>query len=311
MALDTPILFLVFNRPEPTLRVFEQIRAIQPKRLYIAADGFRENKDGEEAKCLEVRKIVTNVDWDCDVKTLFRDENLGCGLAVSSAISWFFDNEEDGIILEDDCLPDLSFFKFCESLLDKYRNDSRVMHIGGVNFCEEQNIPDESYYFSMIMHCWGWASWRRAWNKYNYKLTINDDIRKSLQNYTNERRQINYWEYVHNSMSGEVPKWNTWDYQWGMAIIKNNGLTIVPKYNLIQNIGYGPDGTHTIEENWQANMAVRPLNTLTHPEMVERSKIWDNNTFNKMLPAPSAEKKKSIRYYFNRTKSILSRLVKN
>ena len=164
-SVHTAVLFLVFNRPETTKQVFEAIRQAKPPRLYVAADGAREGKPGESERVEQVRQIATEVDWPCEVKTLFRDKNLGCKQAVSSAIDWFFDNEEQGIILEDDCLPHPDFFTFCETLLKRYATDERVWVITGDNFQDGQKRGDGSYYFSRYNHVWGWASWRRAWSK--------------------------------------------------------------------------------------------------------------------------------------------------
>ena len=167
---NTPILFLIFNRPDTTFKVFEEIRKIKPAKLYIAADGPRPNVIGEEEKCTASRNIIKQVDWDCDVKTLFREKNLGCKIAVSSAISWFFENVEEGIILEDDTFPTQSFFWFCQELLDFYRNDSRIMHISGNNFQLGKIRGEGSYYFSKYNHIWGWATWKRAWRFYDVSL---------------------------------------------------------------------------------------------------------------------------------------------
>src|SRR6478736_1770065 len=170
---ETPILFIVFNRPDTTRVVFEAIRKVKPKKLYIAADGIRSKVKSDEENCAKVRAIVNDVDWECDVKTLFHEENLNCGKAPSTAISWLFENEEEGIILEDDCLPSTSFFLFCEELLERYRYDSRVMHIGGNNFLNGwQKDNDYSYYFSRSGHIWGWATWRRAWNKFDFDISL-------------------------------------------------------------------------------------------------------------------------------------------
>ncbi|MFH1427813.1 MAG: nucleotide-diphospho-sugar transferase, partial [Patescibacteria group bacterium] len=169
MSFNTPILFLIFNRPETTQRVFDKIKIIKPRHLFVAADGPREGKN-ESEKCQAVRDIIKQIDWDCKVNTLFRDKNLGCKLAVSSAIDWFFDNVEEGIILEDDCLPDPSFFKFCQELLVKYREDSNVMCISGDNFNPNLYNGSDSYFFSKVASIWGWASWRRAWKYYDIEM---------------------------------------------------------------------------------------------------------------------------------------------
>src|SRR6185503_8669515 len=172
MAFDVPILLLVFNRPETTKRVFERIREIKPSKLFVAADGYRPEKEGEKEKCEEVRNLVMNsIDWPCEVKSLFRNSNLGCGPAVSEGITWFFEHVEEGIILEDDILPSRSFFGFAKELLKLYRNDESVWHIGGNSYNPYKMKAD--YYFSAYPHIWGWATWRRAWNNYRYEL---DDI---------------------------------------------------------------------------------------------------------------------------------------
>lgn len=171
------VLFIIFNRPETTQRVFEAIRLAKPSRLYVAADGARENKAGENELCEQTRKIIQNIDWQCDVKTLFQKENLGCGKAVSKAISWFFENEEMGIILEDDCLPHPSFFKYCEELLEKYKNNEMIGIISGSNFQKSKKIGDCSYYFSDLINVWGWASWARNWNDFKFNVNeLNDNL---------------------------------------------------------------------------------------------------------------------------------------
>jgi len=181
---NTPILFLVFNRPNTTQRVFNVIRQVKPKQLFVAADGPRRDKGADEEKCEATREIVKQIDWDCEVKTLFREENLGCGKAVSSAITWFFENVEEGIILEDDCLPNLDFFGYCEELLDRYRDNREVMFIGGDNFQKGKKWGDASYYFSAYNHVWGWATWKRTWDIYDFKLdSINENDIDSILNY--------------------------------------------------------------------------------------------------------------------------------
>ena len=160
---ETPILFITFNRPDTTKRVFEAIKKIKPKKLFISADGPRENKVGEKQKCLTVRSIFDNIDWDCEVKTLFQEKNLGCKIAATTAVTWFFQSVEEGIIIEDDCLPNKSFFLFCQKMLATYRKHEAIMHISGTNFQFGNKRGEASYYFSRCIHMWGWATWRRAW----------------------------------------------------------------------------------------------------------------------------------------------------
>ena len=268
-SLNTPVLFLIFNRPETTEQVFSAIKKARPLRLYIAADGPRSGYPDEANHCKIARTVATNVDWDCEVKTLFRDQNLGCRLAVSQAIDWFFEQEPEGIILEDDCLPDQSFFWFCNELLERYRDDTRIMHIGGTNFQFGKNRTNYSYYFSRYAHVWGWASWRRAWKHYNEKLKKWHEAKKNgmLLHWTDDRHFINYWNRIfEKTASGEV---DTWDYQWMFACWSQNGLSIVPSANLVSNIGFSTDGTHTKKDSLLANMSTNTINIpLVHPKMV-------------------------------------------
>ena len=243
--LKTAVLFLIFNRLDTTKKVFEAIQKAKPPRLYIAADGAREQKQGEDEKIKAVREyVLTNIDWDCEIKTLFREKNLGCKYAVSGAIDWFFENEETGIILEDDCLPSQSFFWFCEELLDKYKDDMRIMLISGYNKQNVWNPEQYDYFFSHFGGIWGWASWRRAWHSY--------DIDMSLLAKFNEDKYFNYLlgdklgmirqKQMEDVLSKNI---NSWAYQWGFARHINSGLACVPSKSLIQNIGVGKYATHT------------------------------------------------------------------
>ena len=272
----TPILFLVFNRPDNTRKVFEQIRKIQPAYLYIAADGSRKDKPGEDKLCAEVRNILlSNIDWECEVKTLFRDENLGCGKAVSQAITWFFENVEEGIILEDDTVPDISFFKYCETLLNLYQNNERVMHISGCYFLKEyENIaPDfPNYFFTKHIHVWGWATWKRAWNYYDFSMKNFPIEKKYLRKYY--RGYYKFWDEVYTKVHEK--KIDTWDYQWMYSIFLKNGVAINPARNLIQNIGFNGDATHTRDVHSIYNSI--PLETFTgfiHPRKVKIDKRRD------------------------------------
>jgi hypothetical protein len=264
-----PILFLIFNRPDTTAQVFEKIRSVQPQKLYIAADGPRSGNERDIGKCTETRKIVESIDWDCKVTTFFRDKNLGCRIAVSSAITWFFEQEEQGIILEDDCLPHESFFTFCSELLEKYKSDERVMHIGGTMFLPDLSMLGErnaSYYFSRDPFIWGWATWRRAWSKYDVELKLFPLCRSDglIQKIFNKKDQSLYWEKMfEETFQGEI---NTWDYQWRFAILISSGLCIVPKVNMVTNIGFVSDATHTaVTEGGKYCLPVEKMSKIIHP----------------------------------------------
>ena len=275
-SLKSPVLFLVFNRPDTTRQVFEAIRQAQPSRLFIAADGPRESKAGEAEKCVEVRRIIDEgIDWNCEVHRLYRDRNLGCRVAVSSAVDWFFENVEEGIILEDDCLPHISFFRFCEELLMRYQDDKRMMHISGCNFIEYTHKGQESYFFSKYSSVWGWATWRRAWKYYDVNIEKWPEIRaKGLHRWFLENGEVQVRQAQWDSIRSGL---NTWDYQWAFAMLINNGLNIVPKKNLIANIGFGRNATHTTcKRDRRANYPGQPIEfPLIHPKIIVSNKNYD------------------------------------
>lgn len=270
--MKTAILFLVFNRPDTTSRVFEAIRRAKPPRLYVAADGPRSGRAGEQQRCDAVRRIGTSVDWPCELVTRFRESNLGCKRAVSSAISWFFEHEEEGIVLEDDCLPDPTFFSFCDQLLERYRDDKRVMCISGDNFISSTWVPDASYYFSRYVHIWGWATWRRAWAWYDVDMKDwHGDHGAAIvdQRLPGEPRAAAHWKDLFSRVARN--QIDTWDYQWTYACWGQGGLSCMPATNLISNIGFGEGATHTTSpESKLANLSVAPLGMpLRHPDNVE------------------------------------------
>ena len=275
--LNTAVLFLVFNRLDTTKQVFEAIRQAKPPRLYIAADGARDSKEGESEKVQAVRDyVMSRVDWDCEVKTLFREKNLGCKYAVSSAITWFFDNEEMGIILEDDCLPSQSFFWFCEELLERYKDNMRVWHISGDNFQNGIKRGDGDYYFSKYNHIWGWASWASRWKNYDVELDSikNEDF---LKHTFDNKPALRSWSKIFAAMKDK--KIDTWDYQWTFSMWYNSGLAILPNVNMISNIGFGADATHTTGDSELANMHYQELTVKNHPSQIIQNKEADNYTF--------------------------------
>ncbi|APA64677.1 nucleotide-diphospho-sugar transferase [Maribacter sp. 1_2014MBL_MicDiv] len=279
---QAPVLFIIFNRPEQAKRVFEMIRKAQPAKLYVAADGPRKNGKDDQ-KCKETRAIIDLVDWDCEVKTLFREENVGCGLGPKTAIDWFFENEEEGIILEDDCLPSLSFFKFCSELLERYRDNNQIMHIGGSNF-QNGYVPDSdySYYFSYFSHEWGWASWRRAWKNYDYECSSFPELKKKgyFDNYFSNIIEKKYrLSKIEKTINAKEVSW--WDYQWDYTKLVNSGLSIIPNQNMIKNVGFGEDATHTVSANdaRQYNEAQEIDFPLLHPKFIIRDIKADRRYF--------------------------------
>ena len=263
---SVPVLFLVFNRPDTTKRVFDAIRQYQPQQLFIAADGPRSSRVGESELCEETRAIASAVDWDCAVKTLFRQENLGCRNAVSQGISWFFSSVDQGIILEDDCLHDASFFSFCEQMLERYSADSKVGHVSGNNFLPRDSATSGTYRFSAINHIWGWATWSRAWRLYDVDLknrqSLSDSCLKGLLGEAQENRE--YWkDKFERSSSGAL---DTWDYQWTFTLWLNGMLSITPEKNLVTNLGFDSRATHTTASDASgANLKLESLMSVIHP----------------------------------------------
>ena len=290
--LTAPVLLIVFNRPQPTRQVFEAVRRARPTRLYVAADGPRPHRPADAARCAETRALVTEgVDWPCEVKTLFRNENMGCGRGPAEAIGWFFEHEPEGIILEDDCLPTPSFFRFCQELLARYRYDTRVMHIGGGNFSHEARQPAqagvESYHFSGRVHSWAWATWRRAWQYFDFDLALLPKLRQcgALNDIYPSWLERTYWLRKFEAVRQETESAHIWDYQWHFAVAAHGGITIVPAVNLVTNIGFGEDATHTLDP--QDQLAHPPAAELAfplvHPPVVARDKQRDRQHFREHL----------------------------
>lgn len=276
-GFSTPILFIIFNRLDTSLRVFEEIRKQKPKKLYIAADGPRKNNSNDIENCKKTREIINKIDWSCDLKTLFRDDNLGCGRAVSGAINWFFENEEMGIILEDDCLPHKDFFGYCEQLLVKYKDKDSIKLITGDNFQKGNTRGDASYYFSAYSHIWGWASWSRVWRDYDFSMSnINkNDFVIAMKSYGFSAKEREIWLDKYELLKKN--RIDTWDYQFSFSIWKNRGLNIIPNSNLISNIGFGESSTHTKDKkNPLSNLPTQPILPLTHPEKIEINRLADD-----------------------------------
>ena len=280
----TPVLFLIFNRPDNTQRVFDEIRKAQPQHLFVAADGPRASVAGEADRCHATRAIIQQVDWECEVTTLYRDRNLGCGKAVSQAISWFFEQVAEGMILEDDCVPHPSFFYFCQEMLRYYRFDTRVMHISGSNFQFGQVRGDGSYYFSRVANVWGWATWRRAWNVYDFNIKsylklLEDNILSDIF----DTKSMAKW---HARTFGNVyhRTWDNWDQQWIYAFYTNHGLSIIPNKNLITNVGFGDDASAEYHGDDQyINMPREEITDIVHPTFIVPNREADEYFYTKVF----------------------------
>jgi len=306
--LKTAVLFLVFNRPDTTSKVFEEIRKAKPPRLYVAADGPREGREGEREKVEAVRKIATDVDWPCDIKTLFRDVNLGCKYSVSKAITWFFENEEQGIILEDDCVPSQSFFWFCEACLNKYRNDLRIWDVAGSNSFARYSSPvASSYCFSYYGGIWGWATWRDRWKQYDAELSHAKEM--GLFGYAMGRLEEGELPDLRIEQFNRIIEgMDTWDYQWLYTRLSNSGLSVVPAVNLISNIGFGEDATHTSKANRHANRERFEMSfPLQPPPCIVRDRLRDLEYVRKFVRRPFHVKVKvSAVSFINRAFRILT-----
>lgn len=259
--MNTPIVFIIFNRPETTSRVFESIKNAKPKTIYVIADGPRKNNPNDKQKCKETRAILKHIDWKCKVYKDFSKINLGCKKRIVSGLDNAFKLFDRAIILEDDCLPNQSFFNFCETMLDKYRNNEKIYSITGDNFLfEKQDLISDSYYFSAYPNIWGWATWKRVWKKYDPNITSWPLVKKSGKYDKTFKKPF---EQVY------LNKINTWDIQFAYYCLINKGLTIVPNKNLVSNIGFGQKSTHTNIKTIVSNMNTYDLPIPhTHPNKI-------------------------------------------
>ncbi len=290
--LATPVLLLIFNRPDTTRAVLAAIRQARPTRLYVAADGPRPGHPTDPAMCAAARAVVlAGIDWPCEVATQLRNHNLNCGLGPATAISWFFEHEPAGIILEDDCVPAPSFFGYCQELLAYYAHDPRVMHIGGNNFSREARRPlpagADSYYFSTQVNSWGWATWRRAWQLFDFELAAFEATRQAgrLRNYYGSALEARYRLAKIAAVRQLPAPAHIWDYQWHFAVAAHGGLCTVPAVNLVGNVGFGLGGTHTLDATDElANVPTAELPLpLCHPAGVRADRARDRRRFREFL----------------------------
>jgi len=276
VPLDTPILLIAFNRPDTTRRVIQAIRRADPRRVYVAVDGPRHHVSGDRERVLNVHALAHELGTGCHVKTLFREHNLGCKRAVESAIDWFFENEPMGIVLEDDCLPNDSFFAFTSAMLLRYAGDHRVMSVSGSNPQRCCARSEHSYYFTKYMHCWGWASWRRAWRCNAPELPTSPlSDSEIIRFYPSSSAEIGYWRRRFAKVRAQ--RINSWDYGWQRSIWANGGLVVAPQVNMIENIGFGEGATHTNDRQDDRNLAVAELIVRSHPKCVEQHVAMDHH----------------------------------
>jgi hypothetical protein len=280
-STTAPVLLVVFNRPETTRLVLEAVARAAPRRLFVAADGPREERPSDKELCPKVLEVIRQgIGWKCDVEYLVGERNMGCGRAPAAAISWFFENVDEGIILEDDCLPAAEFFPFCTSLLARYRNEPRVAQIGGYNCQFGRKRGDASYYFSRVFHCWGWASWRRAWAGFDFEMKDYDDFlsERVLERLFARRSLRDFWRG--NFDAAARGDGSIWDYQWVYHNFKEGRLAAVPNWNMIENIGFGDGATHTnIRRSRMPTVGQHVPGEITHPRFVIPCEAADDFTY--------------------------------
>ena len=289
MSFDTPVCFIIFNRPDVTERVFREIARCQPRTLLVISDGPRSEHPGEAELVQTTRRIIEQVDWPCRVLKNYSEVNLGCKQRISSGLNWVFEQVEQAIILEDDCLPEPTFFNFCSELLQRYRDDERIMAVSGDNFQEGQSRTPSSYYFSKYPHCWGWASWRRAWKKMDLELKSWPDFQASggMRLIADSPEEEKYWTRIFEQLQKGLI--DSWAYSWTYSCWAHSGLTILPDVNLVSNIGFGEQATRTKKNDRRmANLPTKPIHEILHPRLVFRHKEADILTFNRIFKESGA-----------------------
>jgi hypothetical protein len=301
------VLYLIFNRPQLQVQSFAKIKEARPARLFVAADGPRTDRPDDIQKCHEARRIIEQVDWPCEVKTLFRDSNLGCRRAVIDAITWFFDNADEGIVIEDDCVVSQSFIDYAVLLLNHYRYDTRLWCISGNNYQRGLWRGDGSYYFSRYSQCWGWATWKRCWQKYDeYLLSWPHAKSQGFPEMLFHRKEeVNYWTSVWDGMFNPKTTIDTWDYQWLFTVLLNGGLTACPNRNLVTNVGYGGDGTHCFGATPDPGIE-KFVDSIIHPTFFLPNSDADELTFRHFYN-PSGSTTKIP--FFKRTKQKVSQWI--
>ena len=284
MSFEIPVLLIAWRRPETTRKVIEAIRKVQPARMYVACNGPSIGNP-EEAELVNTTRelIAREIDWPCEIAHRYQEVNKGCKMGITGAISWLFENEETGIILEDDCVPEPDFFRFCSVLLDYYRYDERVWAISGNNLQNGKKRGKGSYYFSQYLQAWGWATWKRAWKQHDGEIRFWPEWKEShdwINKYPDpiERK---YFREIYDKMHlGLV---DTWDFQWNACIRYHGALVATSNYNLISNIGFGQGATHTTQQHWTANLPTSPLSNIIHPNIVAQDSKADRYTFNHLF----------------------------
>jgi hypothetical protein len=275
---------IIFNRPELTARAIDALRAVRPARLFVIADGPRPAAAGDAETCALARAAIDKIDWPCTIERNFSDANLGCAGRIPGGLSWVFEKVEEAIILEDDAVPHPSFFRFCDEMLARYRDDERVMSISGPNYLGTLPWISESYCFTRYGHFYAWATWRRAWRQFDATLATWPDAKchAALDGVLREPAEIGYWSDIFDYVHAAQPR-DIWDYAWLYACWTNNGLSVYPQLNLVQNVGFGADATHTSGTHLIDGLEAGEIGPITHPQWVTPSEQTDNAIFEKVF----------------------------
>ncbi len=309
---QTPIAYIIFNRPQHTTQTFAAIRAQKPSQLFIIADGPRPDHPTDADRCKAVRAIVEQIDWPCEVHRNYADANLGLKRRVSSGLDWVFSQVERAIVLEDDCLPHPDFFRFCDELLERYADDDRVAVITGNNFQDGQKRGDASYYFSKYNHCWGWATWRKAWLHYQGDLPFWPEWQSSeaWHRLTPDSVERRYWNKIFERVRAK--QIDSWAYPWTASVWFKGGLTATPNVNLVSNIGFGAESTHTASaDSPLADMATNSLGNITHPRSVLQDVVADHFVFDNVFGGRLERFPYILYSYPRRAAGKVYRMIKN
>lgn len=309
--MKTPVCLIIFRRPEHTARVLEALAKVRPAKLLVVADGPRPDHPGDIEACAATKELIERISWDCEVVTNYSDVNLGCGERVATGIDWVFEQVEEAIILEDDCVPHPSFFRFCDEMLEKYRHDTRVMHINGSTYRRgPMPIPD-SYYFSRGIGCWGWATWRRSWDHFDLHVKSWSSVRNTrfLRDVIDNDQFVSEYQAALDT-AYESGGMVSWDHQWAFACWVNSGLAICPRHNLVSNEGCGPEATHTFDASSpEANLPTNEMPfPLSHPELFIHNREMDLQNWN--ASDSGAKPAKPHRNLYHKAASVASEFLR-
>lgn len=309
LGFTTPVLLIAWRRPQTTKQVINALRPAAPTRMYVACDGPNPERNGEAEKVEATRALIEQaIDWPCAVETLYSNQNQGCRLGVSRAISWFFEKVEEGIILEDDCVPHPDFFPFCATLLEHYRQDERIWCINGNNVQEGHWRGDGSYYFSHYPHSWGWASWRRCWEHFDGDLDQWTPLKTSglIDHVFEDPLERQYWSSIWNRLLEEgLP--DTWDFQWLFTCLTQSGLSLTPNTNLVSNVGLGVDATNCTIPMEATAFGTASILPIHHPTFLLQDKAADRFTFDHIFGGLAMRNSQRLR---SRLKALTRRAIR-